>query len=102
MGIVFVQNITMLAIWQDVLKAIGSVTGTSSYPVNFTLAFIVAMAIPVGFLYATAKIATVIGGSVQKVKENFIRFGYAIIPLDSAGHLAHNLFHIITEGTTSV
>jgi hypothetical protein len=32
------------------------------------------------------------------VKKNFVRFGYAIIPLDLAGHLAHNLFHIITEG----
>jgi polyferredoxin len=98
MGIVFVQNITMVAIWQDILKAIGSVTGTDNYNVNFTVTFIIAMAIPVGLLFTTAKIATVLGGSVEKVKKNFIRFGYAIIPLDLAGHLAHNLFHIITEG----
>ncbi|NRD76469.1 4Fe-4S binding protein [Bacillus sp. BRMEA1] len=98
MGIVFVQNITMVAIWQDILKAIGSVTGTSNYNVNFTVAFIIAMAIPVGLLFATAKVATLLGGSVEKVKKNFIRFGYAIIPLDLAGHLAHNLFHIMTEG----
>jgi hypothetical protein len=32
------------------------------------------------------------------VKKNFTRFGYAIIPLDLAGHLGHNLFHIFTEG----
>ena len=56
------------------------------------------MAIPVGLLFGTAKIATITGGSVEKVKQNFIKFGYAIIPLDLAGHLAHNLFHIITEG----
>ncbi|MEH7084942.1 hypothetical protein V7139_19685 [Neobacillus drentensis] len=56
------------------------------------------MAIPVALLYGTAKVATITGGSVEKVKKNFIRFGYAIIPLDLAGHLAHNLFHIITEG----
>ncbi|WP_232490063.1 4Fe-4S binding protein [Neobacillus cucumis] len=98
MGIVFVQNITMVAIWQDILKAIGTVTGTDHYNVNFTVAFIISMAIPVGLLFATAKIATLTGGSVEKVKKNFIRFGYAIIPLDLAGHLAHNLFHIITEG----
>ncbi|MFD0827053.1 4Fe-4S binding protein [Neobacillus sp. M.A.Huq-85] len=98
MGIVFVQNITMVAIWQDILKAIGTVTGTDHYNVNFTVAFIISMAIPVCLLFATAKIATLTGGSVEKVKKNFIRFGYAIIPLDLAGHLAHNLFHIITEG----
>jgi ferredoxin len=98
MGIVFVQNITMIAIWQDILKAISSVTRTSNYNVNFTVAFIIAMAIPVGLLFGTAKIATITGGSVEKVKQNFIKFGYAIIPLDLAGHLAHNLFHIITEG----
>ncbi|PGV47820.1 ferredoxin [Bacillus sp. AFS037270] len=98
MGIVFVQNITMVAIWQDILNAIGSVTGTDNYNVNFTVAFIIAMAIPVALLYGTAKLATITGGSVEKVKKNFVRFGYAIIPLDLAGHLAHNLFHIITEG----
>lgn len=98
MGIVFVQNITMLPIWQNILNAMSSITGTSNYTIDFTIAFIISMAIPVGLLLATAQIATVLGGSVDKVKQNFIRFGYAIIPLDLAGHLAHNLFHLITEG----
>lgn len=26
------------------------------------------------------------------------QFGYAIIPLDMAGHIAHNLFHLLAEG----
>ncbi len=30
--------------------------------------------------------------------ENFARFGYAIIALDVAGHIAHNLFHLLAEG----
>jgi hypothetical protein len=30
--------------------------------------------------------------------ENFTRFGYAIIALDVAGHIAHNLFHLLAEG----
>jgi hypothetical protein len=29
---------------------------------------------------------------------NFALFGYAIIPLDVAGHVAHNLFHLLAEG----
>ena len=30
--------------------------------------------------------------------KNFARFGYALIPLDIAGHVAHNLFHLLAEG----
>jgi len=97
MGIVFVQNITMLEIWQDILKAIGTVTQTSSYSINFTFAFVILMGLPIGMLWLTAKLATTqISGN--KIRENFVRLGYAIIPLDLAGHLAHNLFHALTEG----
>ncbi len=97
MGIVFVQNITMLEVWEDILTVIGTITGTTNYNVNFTLAFVVSMTLPIILLLGTAKIAS-IGGSNLMVKENFVRFGYAIIPLDLAGHLAHNMFHVITEG----
>ncbi|RTR28141.1 4Fe-4S binding protein [Robertmurraya yapensis] len=98
MGIVFVQNITMLEIWEDILGVIGSFTGTTNYTVNFSVAFVISMILPILLLLGTAKVATLLKGNAEKVKENFVRFGYAIIPLDLAGHLAHNLFHIITEG----
>lgn len=97
MGIVFVQNITMLEIWQDILSVISKITQTTNYNVNFTFAFIISMLIPIAMLYIVAK-ATARKESFKKVQENFIRFGYAVIPLDLAGHLAHNLFHVFTEG----
>lgn len=97
MGIVFVQNITMLEVWDEILVFISSITGTSNYNVNFTAAFMVSMILPIILLLATAKISA-LTGSQWKIKENFVRFGYAIIPLDLAGHLAHNMFHMITEG----
>ncbi|WP_141432568.1 4Fe-4S binding protein [Bacillus sp. 03113] len=98
MGIVFVQNITMLEIWGDILRVIGLWTRTTNYTVNFTVAFVISMMLPILLLLGTAKLAIVIKGNEEKIKENFVRFGYAIIPLDLAGHLAHNLFHILTEG----
>jgi polyferredoxin len=97
MGIVFVQNITMLEIWQEILDTISKVTQTTNYNVNFTVAFIISMALPIGLLWVTAKL-TARKETIEKVRENFVRFGYAIIPLDLAGHLAHNLFHAFTEG----
>ncbi len=97
MGIVFVQNITMLEIWEDILSIISTFTGTTNYQVNFTIAFIFSMALPILLLLGAAKLATVLG-MPNSVKKNFTLFGYAFIPLDLAGHLGHNLFHIITEG----
>lgn len=97
MGIVFVQNITMLEGWDEILKFIASITGTSNYNINFSAAFIVSMILPIILLIGTAKLSA-LTGSKWNVKENFVRFGYAIIPLDLAGHLAHNMFHMITEG----
>ncbi|PLR84926.1 ferredoxin [Bacillus canaveralius] len=97
MGIVFVQNITMLSIWEDILRVIGIFTNTTNYTVNFTVAYVISMVIPIFLLLGTAKLAA-LKGNATKVKENFVKFGYAIIPLDLAGHLGHNLFHILTEG----
>ncbi|RHW38890.1 4Fe-4S binding protein [Neobacillus notoginsengisoli] len=97
MGIVFVQNITMLEIWGEILAAIGNMTGTNSYVINFSIAYVISMALPILLLLGTAKLANRMG-MADTVKRNFIRFGYAIIPLDLAGHLGHNLFHVITEG----
>ena len=50
MGIVFIQNITMLSIWQTVLDWTQSTHGITSYPIIFTAAFTVAIALPAGLL----------------------------------------------------
>jgi ferredoxin len=96
MGIVFVQNITMLDIWNGVLGWFEGSLGLTSYPVTFTIAFLVLMAVPVGLLFGASALAA--RGNGKTVVENFARFGYAIIPLDMAGHIAHNLFHLLAEG----
>jgi polyferredoxin len=96
MGIVLIQNVTMLNVWQDVLDRIGRTTGITSYPVIFTAAFLVAVAIPVGLLTVASWVAA--PESRETVRQNFARFGYALIPLDVAAHVAHNLFHLLAEG----
>jgi hypothetical protein len=96
MGIVLIQNVTMLEVWDDVLRVLEQVLGTSSYAVLFTLAFVLAVGLPVAALAVASRIAA--PRSLEGVRENFARFGYALIPLDVAGHLAHNLFHLLAEG----
>lgn len=96
MGIVFVQNITMLELWEKAQRWLEVLLGTNSYAVTFTVTFLVAMAIPVAMLYAASWMSSKINS--ENTSMNFARFGYALIPLDLAGHLAHNLFHLLVEG----
>jgi ferredoxin len=100
MGIVLIQNLTMLGVWQDVLARIEVTTGITSYPVIFTVAFAVAVSLPVALLAAASWIAA--PESRESVRQNFARFGYALIPLDVAAHVAHNLFHLLSEGKSVV
>ena len=96
MGIVFVQNITMLKIWDGILASLEKAVGTDNYAITFTITFIIAMAIPVILLFVTGLVAKIF--NKDSVKQNFIKFGYALIPIDMAAHIAHNLFHLLAEG----
>lgn len=100
MGIVFVQNITMLQIWQNILSGLENFVGTKNYFVTFTITFIIAMALPVLALFISSYFSKI--ANRRSVIENFARFGYALIPLDLAGHIAHNLFHLLAEGKSVI
>jgi hypothetical protein len=96
MGIVFVQNVTMLEVWGSMLNWLERITGTTNYAITFSITFATAIIIPVTMLGLTSWVA----GKSNKTSlmENFAHFGYAIIALDVAGHIAHNLFHLLAEG----
>ena len=96
MGIVIIQNVTMLKLWDEILAWVTRVTGVTSYPLIFTAAFAVGVSLPVGSLAVAAKVAA--RGNIESTFKNFARFGYALIPLDVAAHVAHNLFHLLAEG----
>jgi polyferredoxin len=96
MGIVLIQNLTMLSIWNDGLTWIADTTGVTNAALVFTMAFIVAVAAPVGLLALASRMAA--ARNLEDTWTNFARFGYALIPLDVAAHLAHNLFHLLAEG----
>jgi polyferredoxin len=100
MGIVFVQNVTMLEVWGSILAWLEGVTGTTSYYVTFTITFAVSMLIPIVLLGLASLVAQKFNG--ETLLQNFTRFGYAIIALDMAGHIAHNLFHLLAEGKSII
>ena len=98
MGIVIIQNVTMLGVWSEMLAWVDRTTGITSYPVIFTAVFAVGVSIPVALLALAAKVAA--RGNLESALKNFARFGYALIPLDVAAHVAHNLFHLLAEGNS--
>lgn len=100
MGIVFVQNITMLEVWGSILAWLEGITGTQSFYVNFTITFLISMLIPVSLLVLSSLVAQKFNH--ESLLLNFTRFGYAIIALDIAGHIAHNLFHLLAEGKSII
>jgi hypothetical protein len=96
MGIVFVQNVTMLEAWPPILTWLENAVGTTSYAVTFSIAFLISMLIPISLLGLASLVAQKFNG--DSLLQNFSRFGYALIVLDMAGHMAHNLFHLLAEG----
>jgi hypothetical protein len=98
MGIVVIQNVTMLGVWSDVLAVVKGATGITSDPVIFTAVFAAGVSIPVAMLTLAARVAAV--RNLESTVANFARFGYALIPLDVAAHVAHNLFHLLAEGNS--
>jgi hypothetical protein len=78
------------------LSRLETLTGTTSYYVNFSITFLAAMILPVSLL----GLASFVAASYNKASfvANFTRFGYAIIALDLAAHIAHNIFHMLAEG----
>ena len=96
MGIVFVQNVTMLEAWPPILRWLENAVGTTSYAVTFSIAFLVSIIIPISMLGLTSWVAAKFNR--ESLITNFTRFGYALIVLDMAGHMAHNLFHLLAEG----
>lgn len=97
-GIVLVQNVTMVSYWQPAMAwTMGLLFGNKT--LAFTAIFLVARAIPFGIMVGASRLSGSVTG--EGFAKNFARFGYAVIPLDLAGHVAHNLFHLWPRASRS-
>ncbi|MEK7171395.1 MAG: 4Fe-4S binding protein [Patescibacteria group bacterium] len=104
-GIVILQNIGMLTLWNSFSDLIKNSTGIQNEKAIFTIAYILSIGIPLLLMFLTSWISTkagknLINGIKEKTMQNFARFGYAFVAVDLAGHLAHNFNHFFGEGKT--
>lgn len=97
MGIVLLENATMLPIWDDFMTILHhDVTNTANEAVDFTVAYLPTIAIPAVLVILAGLLAGAING--RTLKQNFSQFGYTMIPLCLGVHIAHSCFHLLGEG----
>lgn len=99
-GVVIIQNIGMLTLWKSISAFVQNITGIQSEAIAFTITYFVSISIPLILMFISSALSAKF--SKERVIQNFARFGYAFIAVDLAGHLAHNLNHLLGEGKTIV
>ncbi|MBI4146982.1 4Fe-4S binding protein [Candidatus Woesearchaeota archaeon] len=99
-GIVIIQNMGMLAIWANMTDFL------MSYGIGekaaIAVLYFAAIALPLLLMTITSFLSNRLQTEKGTTSSNFAAFGYAFIPIDVAGHLAHNLFHLFAEGKSII
>lgn len=96
-GIVIIQNLGMLFIWSDIQSWIMQNLGVGEKAAIVILYF-AAITIPLLLMAISSTISNKLQSKPESAVSNFAAFGYAFIPIDVAAHIAHNTFHLISEG----
>ncbi|MEK6874169.1 MAG: 4Fe-4S binding protein [Nanoarchaeota archaeon] len=95
-GVVIVQNLGMLVVWSDFIKIL------LNYGIGEKLAiailYFTGIAVPLTLMTISSFFSNRLQTVPVSTSVNFAAFGYAFIPIDVAGHIAHNLFHLLAEG----
>lgn len=92
---ILISTLGMLEIWPVITQAAGGGTGRGGFLINSVFMLLIFAAI-IG-LYTLGSFVSA-RMEHEKTAANFTRFGYALIPLSLATHVAHNMNHFLMEG----
>ncbi|MBI2862224.1 MAG: 4Fe-4S binding protein [Chloroflexi bacterium] len=96
LGLVVIQTVDMTTGWGEYVKWTLEETPIKSYRGLFSLTFVASVTLPVLLYMAAATISSQVAGGRRDL--HWAAFGYAYIPVVVAGHLGHNLAHLVGEG----
>jgi len=99
-GIVIIQNLGMLAVWSNLQNWVMQFGIGEKMAV--ILLYFAAIVLPLALMTITSYLSSSLQTEKGTMLANFAAFGYAFIPIDVAGHLAHNLFHLLAEGKSII
>ena len=98
--LVYIQTISMSNIFPRYMKWFIEGSFIKNYHIAFTMNFAGILLLGLVLYGLTSYFSS--RYSQESFIQNFRSFGYALIPLGLAGHLAHNLFHLVKEGKSAV
>lgn len=122
-GIVVVQTVVMLEVWGPFMEWFESTTGIANFTIAWTIMFAAAMVIALLLMLGASFISSILPTKTQNTNvisdssaqlsidmdvpaqttlSNFVRYGYALIPLGLGIHLAHNAKHFLGEGLSVI
>ncbi|MDP6255322.1 MAG: 4Fe-4S binding protein [Alphaproteobacteria bacterium] len=94
------HGLTMLSDWQAALVEVARALGTGEHLlVSFTGSLIAALALPALVYGIFVWFVWRIGPAKENYRTLFCRFAFVALPLAFAYHLAHNLNHLLREGS---
>ena len=99
------HGLTMTLVWENfepgrfsILKTIGQTLGIGR-DTSFTLAMLFAVALPIAVYALCCWAAAAWAGSGVDGRRLFSAFAYSLLPVALFYHLAHNLMHLLAEGS---
>ena len=105
MGVMLVEQVVLLRLWIPLVETTGRLLHVDPYvwyPLVYGVLLAGFVAAPLVGLALASFVSQALAGTVSRaeVLQNFATFGYAIIPLALAGHVAHSLYHLLTRSRT--
>jgi len=105
MGMVLIEQFALLHMWTPLVEATGGLLHVDPYawyPLVYGVLLAAFMAAPLIGLALAGLLSQALDGVLRhaEVLQNIVTFGYAIIPLALAGHVAHGLYHLLTRSRT--
>jgi hypothetical protein len=101
-GVVLIEQAALLRLWTPLLEGTGAslhIDPYVYYPVVYGVLLAAFMAAPLLGLALAGLLARLLSGNADRtgVLETFTAFGYAMIPLALASHVAYGLYQLLTR-----
>lgn len=68
----------------------------------FSVLFLPIVLLPLGLYLIISKVSINLNGNKDNLKNVFVHYAYAFIPIGLTMHLAHNVFHLFAEGVNII
>ena len=100
-GLTAFQSFIMTISWENWMKVITAATHLNENTV-FSVLFLPIVLLPLGLYLLISKVSINLNGNKNDLKNAFVHYAYAFIPIGLTMHLAHNVFHLFAEGITII